>query len=77
MECEDIIKLLSDYIDGEIEDTMEEIIKEHIEECEKCLSLLRTMEKTIFLSRSILKEKKVPKSVIKRVYFEVKIRYKK
>lgn len=77
MKCEDIIKLLSDYIDREIEESMEKLIKSHIEECERCLSLLRTVEKTISLSRSMLKDKKVPKSVIKRVYFEVKVRYKK
>jgi len=77
MKCEDIIKLLSDYIDREIEETMEKLIREHIERCERCLSLLKTMEKTISLSREILKERKVPKSVMKRVYFEVKIRYKK
>ena len=77
MKCEDIIKLLSDYIDREIEETMEKLIREHIEKCERCFSLLKTMEKTISLSREILKERKVPKSVMKRVYFEVKIRYKK
>lgn len=77
MNCREIIKLISDYIDREIEETMREIIEQHIKMCKKCESILNTVEKTIFLSRKLYKNKKVPKRVEKKLYYQIRIRYKK
>lgn len=77
MKCEDIEKLISEYIDKEIESSIREIMAEHIKMCRRCFTLLETMEKTIALSRKVYRKKKVPKSVTERIYYEVRIRFKK
>lgn len=77
MNCEEMIRLISGYLDDDIDELMRDMLERHFEECERCLSLLHTMEKTIYFSREIHKRKKVPEKVINRVYYEIRIRYKK
>jgi len=77
MDCREIIKLLSDYIDREIEENKREILEEHFKICKKCESILNTIEKTIFISKKIYKKEKVPKKVEKTLYYQIRIRYKK
>jgi len=75
--CEEIIRMISGYLDDDIDELMREMLERHFEECERCLSLLHTMEKTISFSREVNRRKRVPKKVINRVYYEIRIRYKK
>jgi len=77
MKCREIIKLISDYIDREIEETLKEIFEEHIRICERCRYMLNSVEKTIFISRKIYKNKKIPKKFEKKLFYQLKIRYKK
>jgi predicted anti-sigma-YlaC factor YlaD len=77
MDCEEIARLISRYIDDDIDRFMKDMLEEHLHECERCLSLLHTIEKTIYFSREANKPKKVPKKVMNRVYYEIRIRYKK
>ena len=42
MKCEDVFQLLSEYIDRQLKKEIEEIIEEHIRECERCLALMKT-----------------------------------
>ncbi|MCM8772687.1 MAG: zf-HC2 domain-containing protein [Candidatus Omnitrophica bacterium] len=77
MNCKKVIKLISDYIDKEIEETQREIVEEHLKICRRCLSILNTIEKTIFLSKTLYKRKKVPKRIEKTLYYQIRIRYKK
>jgi len=77
MKCKDIEKLISEYIDGELEKPINDLIKEHIKICEKCLSLFESLEKTIFLSKKIYKKKSVPKVISKRIYHQIEIKFKK
>lgn len=76
-DCEDIFEMLSAYIDNEIDEMLREIMEEHIKECERCLSLLHTLEQTINFSRRIHRRKKVPQDVVNRVYYEIRIRYRR
>ncbi|MCM8762265.1 MAG: zf-HC2 domain-containing protein [Candidatus Omnitrophica bacterium] len=75
--CKDIYRMLSGYIDDEIDTMVREIMEEHIKECERCLSLLHTLEKTIVFSRETHRRKKVPERFVKKVYYEIRIRYKR
>jgi len=69
--------MLSEYIDDEIDSLMKEMMEEHIRECERCLSLLHTIEKTLSFSREIHRRKNVPQRVVERVYYEIRIRYRR
>lgn len=77
MECKDIIKLISDYIDKEIEEIERKIFEEHIKICRRCEAMLDSIEKTILFSKSLYKKKKVPKKIEKTLYYQIRIRYKK
>lgn len=77
MDCEELISLISGYMDDDIDELMRDMLEEHLRECERCLALLHTLEKTVCFSREIHKRKKVPEEVIRRVYYEIRIRYKK
>ena len=78
MKCKDVFQLLSEYIDRQLKKEIEEIIEEHIRECERCLALMKTLEKTLSLSKKIYgRRHRVPKKVIEQVYYEVRIRYRK
>ncbi|MCX8082953.1 MAG: zf-HC2 domain-containing protein [bacterium] len=76
-DCEEILRLLSGYIDNEIDIFIREIMEEHIRECERCFSLLNTLEKTIAISRQTHRKQKVPQKVVNRIYYEIRIRYKR
>ncbi|MCS7181196.1 MAG: zf-HC2 domain-containing protein [bacterium] len=77
MKCREIIKLLSEYIDREIEKEEREIIEKHIKLCKRCESILHTTEKTIFFSRTLYKNEKIPKKIEKSLFYQIRIRYKK
>lgn len=49
MECKDVLKWLSDYIDGEIPPTLVAELEEHVQTCENCRIVLDTTRKTISL----------------------------
>jgi predicted anti-sigma-YlaC factor YlaD len=77
MDCREIMKYISDYIDRELEDALREVFEEHIRICRRCRMNLNSMEKTIFISKFIYKEEKIPKKVEETLYYRVRMRYKK
>ncbi len=77
MECEDLIRLISEYLDDEMEDLMRDEFREHIYRCERCTAILRTTKQTIVFVQEIHKEEKVPATLMRKVYYEIKIRSKK
>jgi len=77
MDCEELISLISGYMDDEVDDLIRDMVEEHIRMCERCAALLHTMEKTVCFSRETNKRRKVPEKVIEKVYYEIRIRYRK
>lgn len=57
--CKDIINLLSEIYDEELEEELREMVFEHIYECQRCLALLNTFEKTLDLIHSLEEEIKL------------------
>lgn len=49
MKCEDLLRALSDYIDGEIDPSICEEFEEHLKDCEPCKIVVDTVRKTILL----------------------------
>ena len=75
--CKEIEKFISEYIDNQLQDPLKQMIEEHIKICNRCFALLDSLEKTIELSKKLYKKHSVPKIVNKRVFYQVKIRFKK
>jgi len=77
MKCEDICRLISEYLDDGLDLELRGIMREHINLCERCSALLKTMKETISFTRRMSETEKVPDAVINRVYCEIHIRYER
>ncbi len=49
MKCEELLKALSDYIDGEIDPSICEEFEKHLKDCEPCKIVIDTVRKTVLL----------------------------
>ena len=67
MTCTDIIRLLSDYLDGELDRKTLREIDRHLEECEECRLLVDNTRKLIQIYCDA-KPVPIPASVRKRIY---------
>jgi hypothetical protein len=56
MNCKELVYLLSDYLDGSMEETLRQELSVHIEMCEPCLNFLKTYDKTRILCRQLRPE---------------------
>lgn len=51
MKCEELLKILSDYVDGEIDPSLCKEFERHLEGCDPCKIVVDTVRKTITLYR--------------------------
>ena len=51
-ECQHLLGQLSDYVDGELEQTMCEEIERHLADCQNCRVVVDTLSKTVALYRA-------------------------
>ena len=51
-ECQHLLGQLSDYVDGELEQTMCEEIERHLADCQNCRVVVDTLSKTVALYRT-------------------------
>lgn len=56
MNCKELVYLLSDYLDGSMEEQLRQELSVHIEMCEPCMNFVRTYDKTRILCRQIQPE---------------------
>ncbi len=52
MRCEEILAVLSDYVDSEVDPTICEALREHLEGCAPCEVVIDNILKTITLYKS-------------------------
>jgi anti-sigma factor (TIGR02949 family) len=51
MQCEEMLKMLNEYVDGELDPSICEQLQEHLAECDPCRVVVDTIRKTITLYR--------------------------
>lgn len=51
MKCEDLLKMLNDYVDGDIDPSICDEFQQHLEGCDPCKVVVDTVRKTITLYR--------------------------
>jgi anti-sigma factor RsiW len=66
-ECQHLLGQLSDYVDGELEQTMCEEIERHLAECQNCRVVVDTLGKTVALYRT-QGQTTLPSDVEERLY---------
>jgi len=52
--CKELLEVLSDFVDGELEESLCADIEEHLEGCEPCRVVVDTTKKTITLFKENL-----------------------
>jgi len=62
MECRELLARLSEFLDGELKEEICREIQAHMEGCEPCQALSRTLKQTIELCRQ-LPSKPLPEPV--------------
>lgn len=65
MKCDIIRDLLPSYVDGLTSETSNEVIEEHIKECQECSKYLESMKKEVVSERYVEKTKQEVKEDIK------------
>ncbi len=52
-QCRHLLDSLSEYVDGTLQDALCKEIERHLAECENCRIVVDTLEKTVYLVRSL------------------------
>ena len=65
--CKNLLSQLSDYIDGDLEESLCAEIERHMEDCPDCQAVVNTLEKTVELYRST-ERTEVPPDVQSRLF---------
>jgi predicted anti-sigma-YlaC factor YlaD len=70
--CRNLLSQLSDYLDGELEETLCAEIEQHMADCSDCRAVVNTLEKTIELYRTT-ERAEIPIDVQSRLYKVLKL----
>lgn len=68
LNCSRIRQHLSDYIDGDLEPALCNIIDDHIKDCTNCQIVINTLRKTITLYKSEGQSTVLPEDVRQRLF---------
>ncbi len=71
MDCETLVKYLSDYIDRDLSAELEEAAREHLGSCRNCQVMFDSTQRLIRLSRSASNELVIPAWRKQRLYDEL------
>lgn len=71
MQCEELIRYLSDYIDGDLDEELAAAAREHLATCENCSVVLDTTQKTIALYRLNGRRQQIPAERVQSLYDEI------
>jgi anti-sigma factor RsiW len=65
--CREVVKLLSDYIDGECTSEMDALIEGHLADCPNCIAFVNTLRKSVSMTRALAYED-IPKELNARLH---------
>ena len=70
--CHDLLKTLSDYVDGELDPSLCQEIEKHMAECERCHIVIDTLRKTVELYRT-MPTPPLPEGVRERLFLRLNL----
>lgn len=76
MNCHEIMKHLSEFIDGDLDDCQCDVIRGHLDDCPECRTFLDTFRKTIDVSKKLLRTE-IPDEIRARLRDRLREEYKK
>ena len=71
--CRELLASLSEYVDGALDESLCEVIEQHMGECERCEIVIDTLRKTVELYRAISSAPPVPDDVRSRLFLRLEL----
>jgi anti-sigma factor (TIGR02949 family) len=75
MQCDDILRMLNDYFDEEIDPSVCETLRRHLEGCEACRVVVDTTGRTIRLVRDRMTVREIPIPFRERLHETLRARW--
>ncbi len=66
--CSQLLGSLSEYVDGELDDELCNLLEQHLEGCEDCRIVVDTLRKTVYLYHASSQEENIPSDIRTRLY---------
>lgn len=66
--CKDLLKTISDYLDGDVSEEICFELEKHLRECENCTIVVNTLRKTIELYHAEPASRDLPNDVRERLF---------
>ena len=66
--CRKLLYSLSEYVDGDLSESLCEEIEMHLADCEDCQIVVNTLQKTVYLYHKIAKKPEIPVDVRDRLF---------
>jgi anti-sigma factor RsiW len=66
--CRELLKSLSEYVDGMLDDSLCDVVEQHMADCDRCQIVVDTLRKTVELYHSLTPAPTVPEDVRLRLY---------
>lgn len=69
LECRDLLRSLSEYVDGELDESLCAALEQHMAECDHCRIVVDTLRKTVMLYHEISRESTpLPQEIQERLF---------
>ena len=75
MKCDDIMKMLNDYVDGEMDPAVCENLQEHMAKCNPCKIVVDNIRMTIQLYQNDVKIHELPITFRKKMHDTLRARW--
>ena len=73
MNCRQLLGSLSEYVDGELDDELCNVLEQHLEDCENCRIVVDTLRKTVYLYHESTQDETIPTDIRTRLYRSLNI----
>lgn len=71
--CRELLGALSDYVDGELEETLCVELERHLAHCENCRVVVDTLRKTVYLYHVTARPEPVPDEIRQRLFKKLEL----
>jgi len=71
--CRQLLGSLSEYVDGELDEELCNILEQHLEDCEDCRIVVDTLRKTVYLYHTTATDEEIPSDIKKRLFKSLNI----
>ncbi len=69
--CNQLIEMISDYVDGELAPKLCQELERHIKDCNNCQIVVNTLRKTIDLYKDTAVNEVLPEEIRQRLFYRL------